>query len=208
MLIIPITDYLTQTQALEMQQYKGSARFNVVIAAIVEQVQEFETQIFAVNDGRTLYGSVGQQLDNLGTLFNVARNGLSDDEYRLFLIGAIAEDNSDTTIETILDVALLLFRPQRALLFETFPAEIVIDLYVIALRVDLWPLVFPMIQKSLGGGIKLGSVVTADLTSPFRFSDAPGASVPPGATVGFADSMNPGAGGGLLGDVIYSNVGA
>lgn len=207
MLITQITDYLAQTKALLMQQYKGSARLNAVIAAIVAQIQELEVQLFAVDAGRTLFGSVGQQLDNLGTLFNVARNGLTDDEYRLFILGAIAEDNSDTTINTIVNVTLLLFRPQRALLFETFPAEIELDLSVISLAQNLWPLVYPMIQSSLGGGIKLGSVVNADLDNAFRFSDTSGV-VTPGTGGGFADATNPGAGGGLLGDVIYNNVGA
>lgn len=208
MLITEITDYLAQTQALEMQQYKGTPRFNAIIAAIVAQCQFLETQLFAVNSGRTLYGSVGEQLDELGTLFDVARNGLTDDEYRLFIIGAIAEQNSNTTIQTILNVTLLLFRPQVVLLFETFPAEIELDLYVVGLETDLWHLVYPMIQKSLGGGIKLGSVVTGDLTSPFRFSDALAGTIPPGASQGFSDALNPGAGGGLLGNVIFTNAGA
>lgn len=208
MLVTPITNYLQQTQALLMQQYKGPTRFNAVLAALVAQVQELETVLFDVNSGRTVFGSIGEQLDELGSLFNVFRNGLTDDEYRLFILGAIAEDNSDTTIPTILNVVLLLFRPQRALIFETFPAEIEVDLYVIGLQENLWPLVYPMIQASLGGGIKLGSVVTGDLDTPFRFSDANTGAVIPGTSLGFSDALNPGAGGGLLGDVIYNNVGS
>lgn len=205
MLVTEITNYQQQTVELLLQQYKSPVRFNALLAALIAQIQQLEYAIFSLNAGRTLAGSVGQQLDNLGTLFNVSRNGLTDDQYRVFIQGAITEDNSDTTITTILNAAVLLFQPHSVLLFENFPAEIELDVSGITLPSNLWPLVFPILQASLGGGINLGSVIETDETNAFRFTDTSGA-LSPGTGGGFADATNSSAGGGLLGNVLYSGV--
>lgn len=188
-----------------LQQYKGKKRIEDVLSTIVEQIQDLEDGIYPLNAGRQLALAVGVQLDGLGEIIGLKRNGLDDDTYRVFLIGTIAKNYSDGTIPVIRTILALLYAAQFTLIFETFPAEIEVQFAGSTRDPSLYAFIATLVQQALGAGIKLGSVTQFDLTNPFRFLMVTGQTGPQGE--GFGDALSPGAGG-QLGNAIFTNIGS
>lgn len=111
MIVSIINNHVQQALARLLQQYQGQPRMASIITALVQQIQNLENAIYPLDVGRQIYqgSAYGAQLDALGTLIGLSRNGLTDSEYLIFLLGTIAEDNSDTTQRTILNIVQTLF---------------------------------------------------------------------------------------------------
>jgi hypothetical protein len=110
MLAPKITTHVADATSRLLSQYSDSPRIVALVQAIVSEIQTLEEAIYGIDDGRSLFGHpVGAQLDRLGELIGVARNGLSDASYLSVLRGAIAEDNSDGTSRTVVGAAAALF---------------------------------------------------------------------------------------------------
>lgn len=194
MLATEITNHVQQALARLMQQYKGLPNLTAFITALVDQVQDLEDALFSLNDGRQLYNgnAQGAQLDGIGDIVGIKRNGLSDAEYLVFILGTIAENNSDTTLSIILSILTLLLDTQTVLLFELFPAGIAFQVQGATLDSALWPVVANIVQSSLGAAIELCFISQFDANS-FAFDGGPF----PG--LGFDDLTDPGHGGEFVG---------
>lgn len=200
-----IPNHVAQALADLLQQYKGKPRIVGILTALVQQIQDLEDGIYPLNDGRQLANAVGVQLDGIGEIVGLKRNGLDDDTYRIFIIGTIAKNFSDGTIPVIRTILILLFDAQYLLIFETYPAEIQVQFADSTRDPSLFPLISNLVQQALGAGIKLGSVTEFDVDNPFRFLMLPGQMGPQGG--GFGDANDPSVGG-KFGGVIYVNTGS
>lgn len=109
MLVTKITTHVDDAKARLMTQYQGLTRMPGLVEAIAEQVQLLEDAFYPLDAGRQLANSVGAQLDNLGLLLVVERNGLSDDNYRLVLQATIAKNNSKGKAADVLNIAEILY---------------------------------------------------------------------------------------------------
>lgn len=210
MLITPITDQVAQALKRLLTQYQQQPRITALITALVQQLQELDDAGFPVNDGRqlwngTTYPAVGAQLDGIGELVGIQRNGLSDAEYLIFILGTIAENFSDTTITTITNIVQIFFQPLQLLSFENFPAEVAFQVAGSNLDPSLFVTVADAIQASLGAGIRLGYISTFSNTNAFKLGSALPFPILTGSA-GFGDATSPGTGGELAG-VIYNNSG-
>lgn len=190
-----------------MQQYKGKQAIEGMVTSITEQIQELEDVIYALDDGRmlfngTTYPSVGVQLDNIGEIVGIKRNGLTDEQYLVLILGTIAQNNTDTTIPTILFIINLIFQPQGLHYYEVYPAGIGFDYFDTGLDPALYLLGAQIIQKSLAAGVSLEFIVQYDETNPFAFIDLYDIlpNFPNGS--GFDDLVDPGQGG-LFSTLIY-----
>lgn len=201
MLVVPITDHVQQALDRLMQQYKEQPRLAAIITALVQQIQDLEDAIYPLDVGRQLATAVGVQLDGLGELIGLKRNGLDDATYRLFLIGTIAKNYSDTTLPTIQTILDLLLDPEVLLIFEKYPAAIAVEFSGSIREPSLYSLVATLVQGALGAGIRLAYMAVMDDTNPFRFllEGSPG---PQGD--GFADDEDPGSGGKWSEDIYTS----
>jgi len=174
MLITEITNHVEQALEKILQQYKGKPLVEGLLAALVEQIQALENAIYPLDAGRQLYNAIGAQLDGIGQLVNLPRNGLSDQEYLVFILGTIAEDYSDDTLQTVDNIVETLFAPTLLLAFEMFPAEAAFAVGNSSLINDFGQSssvvqqAINIIQKSIGGGIGLGSFTVCDPTNAFR----------------------------------------
>lgn len=65
-----------------LSQFKDSNRFTALINGILENANDIETALFEIRDEFTIYTAVGVQLDVIGSIFSVDRNGLIDEDYR------------------------------------------------------------------------------------------------------------------------------
>jgi hypothetical protein len=171
--ITQITDHVQQALNRLLYQYKGKANIAALLTALVEPIQELEDAIFDVNSGRqffngSAYPASGAQLDGIGAIVGVARNGLEDAEYLVFIIGTIVVNNSDGTIPTLLNVVNIFFEPDLFLAFDMYPAEFNVELAGSTLDPTLYDTAARFIQQALGASIGLGFIATMDETNAFR----------------------------------------
>ncbi len=193
-MLVPLdTTHVEEALSQLLQQYQGQPRLESLLTALVNQIQDLEDASYPLNAGRQLAFAVGQQLDGLGEIIGLPRNGLDDDTYRIFLIGTIAKNFSDSTIKSITTILLLLLDPAFLLVFETFPAGVSVQFGGSTRDPSLYNLIAQLAQEALGATITLTFVSEIDPVNPFRFLKTPTQPGPQGG--GFDDALNPGAGG-------------
>lgn len=113
-------------QALErlLEQYKRAGDFKALLNAINDQIQALEDAAFEMKDGRSIYNAVGAQLDAWGEILNTSRQGLSDDEYRIILLGQVAVNNSKGTPEDLITIFNIFTRSIYVSYNEIWPAAV------------------------------------------------------------------------------------
>jgi hypothetical protein len=195
MLATQITTHVQDALARLLQQYQGRVRIAGVYTAFIQQIQDLEDAIYALDAGRQLWNgtstpAVGAQLDGIGTLVGIDRNGLSDQEYILFIFGKIAENFSDSTVSAVLAVIGYVFQAELVLIEEIYPAGLYIVILNPAVPQSLFTVAGNLVQNAIGAGIRL-VLVESDTLATFRYA---GAGVD-GATNGYADVNTPGTGG-------------
>ena len=224
MLATEITTHVNDALQRFMQQYQNIptqytltlhdgtqiqvSALGAFLATLVDQIQELENSAFSIDEGRQLYDGTtfpafGAQLDGLGDLVGIARNGLPDSEYLTFIIGTIAENNSDSSIPAVVNIVSLLFQVSTFKAFEMFPAEINFQIPDSSpLPEDLYQAVSNIVQSSLGAGVGLGFITRVPATGAFKCSSV--ARPVTGAGTGFASLATPH---GKFGKNIFNNSG-
>ena len=200
MLVTQITTHVSDALGRLLQQYQGKPRMMSLISGPAQQIQDLENAIFALDAGRQLWNgttspAVGAQLDGIGQLVGIERNGLTDAQYILFIFGKIAENFSDTTVQTILNVIGYLFQAQTLVVQEIYPAGIAFEVFGSSIPPSLWPTANSLIQAALGEGIQLVFGAASSSTNVFRFA-APNVT---GQNNGFSSVNDPSEGGGFIG---------
>lgn len=194
MLATEINDHVQQALARFIQQYKGRPLTAGLMTAFVDQIQDLEDAIYGLDSERQLANAIGQQLDGLGEIIGIKRNGLDDATYLLFLYGKIAENYSDTTINSIINIINFVFQAQVVLMQEVFPAGLSIQVAGTPLNPALFNIAVALVQAAMGAGILLVFIGGSSTVNIFRFF-GPGVD---GAINGFGDLFNPGVGGGFV----------
>lgn len=226
MLVSKINDHVAQALGRLLQQYKALAPqyllplnsdnsllpvsgVGALIAVNANEFQNLENAIYALDEGRKYYTgvtfpAVGAQLDGIGALVGIARNGLSDAEYLVFITATIAENFSQATIPDVINVASLLFQVSTFIALELYPAEFALEIpNTSPLQPELYGVVATVLYNTLGAGIGLGFIASYSPTNAFRFSRVGG----PPVGGGFGTVSNPALGGRLAG-LVYNNSGA
>lgn len=206
--VVKINNHVQQALNRFMQQYRGFPVFAALMTAFVQQVQEAEDAAYATCGAQqlwngTTYPSVGAQLDGIGEIVGQERDGLDDSEYLIFILGKIAENYSDTTIPTLLSIAVLLFQATYPQMLQLFPASVAFQVSSDALLpANLYTAVANILQNSVGGGISVGFISGFDTDNAFTMGDDLGN----GDGGGFGDDLDPTAGGEFAYD-LYTNSG-
>jgi hypothetical protein len=110
MIVTQITNHVQQALNRLLQQYQGRPNITGLLTALITQCQLLENAIYPIDQYRQLAYAYGEQLDNIGTVIGLERNGLPDNEYFVLLLGTIAENNSDTTAPTMLNIVQTIFQ--------------------------------------------------------------------------------------------------
>ncbi len=79
-----IDDYNDKLDLL-LAQFQDSENMAGIISASYDKANDMETALFEIRDEMDLDSAVGAQLDILGRVFNLDRDGASDDDYRISL---------------------------------------------------------------------------------------------------------------------------
>lgn len=148
-----------------------------MMAAFVDQIQELENESFDVNTGRQLWDgtstpAIGAQLDGIGEIVGLKRNGLGDAEYTLFLFAEIAANFSRATILDIFTCASYLFNTTQIFIQNYEPATVAIEVAGSQLPSSLNAQAAALLRRVVAGGV--GIIFVAETTQPnaFRFSSA------------------------------------
>lgn len=162
-----------------------------IIAALVDQVQGIENELFAIDNGRmyfngTTFPAEGEQLDGIGDILGIARNGLEDSVYRLFLAAKVAQNNSSGTTEDIIYLVRLLFQAPLIQMFDAYPGEVNFHLTSAVLDESLYSTAEEMVRNALPAGVLLGGISVTSAPSVFMFRDKDG----PNVGGGFGDAAN------------------
>jgi hypothetical protein len=184
-----ITNYVSDGLSKLLQQYKGRPLITGMFTAFLEQIQDIENGLYALEPQCQLWNgttvpAVGAQLDGIGQIVGIPRNGLPDDEYALFLFGKIAENFSQDTVFDVINVAAYLFQAPIMLLQPIYPAGVVVEALGITIPPALWSLAASLVQGALGAGINL-VVAGSSFTNAFRFA-GPGVT---GSVNGFGEGL-------------------
>jgi len=199
MIVTKITTHVLDGLNRLLQQYQGKPRIESFYTSHLQQMQELEDAIYALDEGRLLWNgtsspAVGLQLDTIGQLVGIQRNGLSDAEYLLFIFGKISENYSDTTIPTILSIIGYVFQAPIVKIQEIFPAGVAIQVFGTPIDPSLYPIAVGLVRAALGAGIKLIFAGASPTVNVFRFYAADTTS-----KNGFGDVNDPTVGGEFIG---------
>lgn len=153
-----ITNHTEQALDRLITQYKGNLDFIAVVTAFTEQIQEIEDSFTDFYSRLNINSIRGQNLDNLGTIIGIARQGFDDNVYRTLLWAKLFSNISNGTANEIINIFKVLTNSSEIDFFEIQPATIQIQG-----NADLDPLIEPYIptilQKALCAGVQIGGLV-------------------------------------------------
>ena len=207
MIVNQITNHVQAALDRMIQQYKGRPLFEGLITAFVTQIQDLENAIYPIDQYRQLLFAYGQQLDNLGEIIGLKRNGLNDSEYLILLLGTIAENNSDTTAPVLLYIVKTVFQATNVFIKdpnsisnknESFPAQIAFGVGDPLTGPALYTVVEQIIQNSVAAGIAITYLSKFNATNAFAMAG------PQPWVKGFSSLAAPTVGG-QFASLIYNN---
>lgn len=174
MIVTYDSNHVSEAIARLLEQYKNQPHIQGLLTAFVQQIQDLEDSVYPLDHGRQLfdgstYPSVGAQLDGIGQLVNLSRNGVDDATYLLFILGTIAENFSDDTLPTLINIFQTIFQPTGLLSYEFYPAEVGFAVSSIGIAESLLSEAVNILKNSIGGGIGLGFITEYDPTNAFRY---------------------------------------
>ena len=97
MLVSKIDTHVADGLTRLLHQYQDTPRVQALVATLVAEAQSLEDALFALDAGRQWANAEGAQLDGLGEIVGMPRNGAGDDAYRGLIAAAVARNNSDGT---------------------------------------------------------------------------------------------------------------
>ena len=120
-------DHESDIKSLLLSQYCDSDNMLNLLSAIASIKQEIEHVALDLLDKRTLANAEGTQLDGLGELVGLLREGRTDDEYRTEIGIQIQINLSGGQIEILIGVVSSLTGSTLVQLTESYPAKISIS---------------------------------------------------------------------------------
>jgi hypothetical protein len=195
MSLSPITDHVARRLARLATIYRNSESHKGVLSALTKQVQAIEDAAFGLLVLRSLNDAAAAQLDEVGRILGVEREGRTDDALRLRLRAQILINNRSGEVDTLLLIVRLLTPALASVsLDEFFPASAVghVDGVAITDGPEIARLL--RLAKAAGVNVQLTYQDTSD-ENVFTLSDV--SQTGPG--LGLGDSSNASVGGSLAG---------
>lgn len=160
--ITPINNYLQLAQARVLTQFKNKTVINNLLTIFINQIQSFETALMQVMQNIWIDTAAGVQLDGLGKIVGISRDGLTDDEYRNAIRIQIAINVSNGTPNVVINLLQLITGQPVVQLIPQYPASIY--LWINVDTID--PLVTSTLNQILPAGVGFEATIG---TSPFVF---------------------------------------
>lgn len=133
--------------------FRRGPRNQLLVAAVMEQVQELEDQLWALANAFDLDDAVGDQLDILGRLNGEPRGNRTDDEYRAAIRVRILVNRSDGQVEQLIDILDAIDPTCTVHVAEGYPASLSIS--VDNISTGTFADVNRMMQQAKPAGVRL-----------------------------------------------------
>lgn len=166
-----------------VQQYSKAVNLQDLISSLVNQVQKIEDDLQSMYNRLDIDVSENVQLDGIGDIIGIARQGYDDDTYKILIKGKIAANVSKGTPGDIIQVFNILTSGSDAFLMELFPAQIAI-MNNGSILAGLETLVKTMTEGATAAGVGLDYI--GDYNGDLAFSFAGGSGL------GFTDLKSQG----------------
>lgn len=116
-----VSDRVERAKSLLLSQFKDSPNINALVEVLVSELQELENVLNDVQTVRTLDGSYGVWLDEIGRQLKVGRNGYSDNDYKTAIKIAMFKRTASATLDDIQRIVELLSGDPEAVLTNNYP---------------------------------------------------------------------------------------
>lgn len=171
-----IDNHSDQAVARLAVQYQ-KANFDKFVRAFVDPVQAVENVAWQMLVERTVDAAVGAQLDMIGRIVVLPRDGATDDDYRRLLRAKITVNRSDGVPEDLLQVARLIIDDVNVhVKYEpSYPGAVIIRALDGAVPADVAALVIRFLRKTVSAGVRIEFVfTTVNPALAFSFANGPG----------------------------------
>ena len=120
------TNHVKEGLANLISQFSGKVKIEAVLGIFLSKIQELEDVYSDLLTETTIDNSVGQQLDNIGSIVGEARLGRTDEPYRTAIKARIGLNTSAGIIEDIISIAISVANADVTIeITEYFPASFV-----------------------------------------------------------------------------------
>lgn len=117
-------NHVEQGQDRLLSQWKDKANMQGLVKSIMQAVQEVEDTLHELLNERSIFTAVGVQLDIIGLIVGITRDGMDDETYRAELLKRIAINRSDGTTEVIISLMESATQTTNTDFWEHYPASI------------------------------------------------------------------------------------
>lgn len=190
-----ISSHYNEALARLLQQYKDQPNIAKFIGIYATQVQELEQIIHDMFTNRMLNDSVGIQLDRLGEIVGVARQGFADNEYRVLILVKIGQNSSQGTPEDVINIVKLLplTVPSERVHYQNLGTASIMVYTAAEIPPEDVTFIYDNIQEVVAAGVRIDHFASYSPDDAFAFSGINGAA----AALGFSDDDFPLTGGKL-----------
>ena len=123
------TTHAAQALGRLLEQFKNKTDLAAWLSTYIAEIQEVENMLVSLNTERTLDSAVGVQLDGIGRIIGQARDGQTDDVYRIRIKARIALNLSSGTVEEVLTIMGLVLDGCTFWWTSRPPASYVLDVH-------------------------------------------------------------------------------
>jgi len=188
MTVTKITTHQIDALNRLLEQYREKPNLAGTLNSFNTQIQELEDAIFDLIEDRSLNSAIGVQLDQLGKIIGIERQGFDDDFYRILLFVQIGINVSQGEPEKVIDVFKLLTEASIVHLQEWFKAGVGLGTNS-SIDPTLVNFFLRNIQRVVPAGVRVDHIWCWVEDDAFAFAGGPG------IAKGFDDLLAPGDGG-------------
>lgn len=116
-----VSDRVKQAQSLLLSQFKDKPNILALVDSLVTEVQKLENTLIELQEVRTLDGSYGVWLDEIGKRNKVSRGNYDDNDYKNAIKLAASKRTSSASVDNILRIVALLTNDIDARIDNNYP---------------------------------------------------------------------------------------
>lgn len=187
-----ITDYCERATDRLAEEYKGKTRIEDILCAFTNTIQELEFVFQDLKANRSINTATGIQLDDIGEIVGLARQGLTDAQYQIAIKLQIVINTSNGEPESIIAYVKGLTNSTFVFYRPAYPAAYSLEIN----GTTLPPNIIKQVEIASPSGVAVDIVSTLGSTKVFRLAVESGYTALPNSA-GFSEPTVIGSGGTL-----------
>jgi len=166
--IVKIDNHTERALDRSATQYRQKPKHEAFISSFADQVQDAEDAVFDMIDARVLENAEGAQLDGIGEIVGLDRQGRGDDEYRILLLVKIGQNSSQGGPEKVIQIFRILIQAGLVHYQNLEKAAIMLGSDTEIPEDDV-EFVYRNMELIAAGGVRIDHIVCFDADAPFAF---------------------------------------